>query len=372
MPGSTSHIVMTGSMKFGLTGAGCIGALRSKALARIRNAELVGVTDVDQQRAAGVASPVGARVFASFADLLACDEIEAVVVSTPPQFHEETVLAALAAGKHVLCEKPLSNSVEACRRMLKAAQGSGKTLATGFNHRYFPAIRFLKEAIEAGLIGKLDHVRAFAGHEGLSQFRAPWEYDKTVTGGGALMDVGIHLIDLTAYILGDVREVFGIASNHVWNLPGSEDNGFALLRSASGTVATLHATWSEWKGYRFFVEAYGDKGMVRAYYAPMMNLLIEKPTAESKPRRKFHFYPMNVLKEKLFGWQSTVVETFRQEFTDFIALSRENAPGQIADGYAGFRAVEIANAVYRSSAEKCVVRITGPREATQPAVAIGQ
>ena len=93
------------------------------------------------------------------------------------------------------------------------------------------------------------------------------------------MDVGIHLIDLTAYILGDVREVFGVASNNVWNLPGSEDNGVAILRSANGTVATLHATWSEWKGYRFYVEAYGDRGMVKAFYAPMMNLLIERPTA---------------------------------------------------------------------------------------------
>jgi hypothetical protein len=92
--------------------------------------------------------------------------------------------------------------------------------------------------------------------------------------------------------------------------------------------------------------------MVRAYYAPMMNLLIQKPTARSKPRRRFLFYPMNALREKLFGWQSTVIETFRQELSDFIALSRDGEPGQIADGYAGLRAVEIANAVYRSSVEK--------------------
>jgi predicted dehydrogenase len=339
-------------MQFGLIGAGCIGQLRAQALQKIPGAKLFAVTEIDSQRAARVAARAQARVCKDVAELLGSDEIETVIVSTPPQFHEEAVLAALAAGKHVLCEKPLSNSVEACRRMLDAAQESGKTLATGFNHRYFPAIRFLTQTLADGRIGKLDHVRAFAGHEGLSQFRAPWEYDKAVIGGGALMDVGIHLIDLTACILGDVHEVFGIASNQVWNLPGSEDNGFALLRSASGTVATLHATWSEWKGYRFYVEAYGDKGMVRAYYAPMMNLLIEKPRADSKPRRRFLFYPMNAIREKLFGWQSTVIETFRQELIDFIGLSRDRQPGRIADGYAGLRAVEIANAVYRSSVEK--------------------
>jgi predicted dehydrogenase len=338
-------------MQFGLIGAGCIGQLRAQALAKIPGAKLVAVTEIDPQRAAHVAAGAQAQVCKDVAELLGSDQVEAVIVSTPPQFHEEAALATLAAGKHVLCEKPLSNSVEACRRMLEAAQKSGKALATGFNHRYFPAIRFLKQTLADGCIGKLDHIRAFAGHEGLSQFRAPWEYNKAVIGGGALMDVGIHVIDLTAYILGDVREVFGIASNEVWHLP-SEDNGFALLRSASGTVATLHATWSEWKGYRFYVEAYGDKGMVRAYYAPMMNLLIQKPTARSKPRRRFLFYPMNALREKLFGWQSTVIETFRQELTDFIALSRDGEPGQIADGYAGLRAVEIANAVYRSSVEK--------------------
>jgi predicted dehydrogenase len=338
-------------MQFGLIGAGCIGQLRAQALAKVPGAKLVAIVDVDQERAVQAAGSARARVCKDVAELLGSDQVEAVIVSTPPQFHEEAALAALAAGKHVLCEKPLSNSLDACRRMLKAAQKSGKTLATGFNHRYFPAIRFLKQTLADGCIGKLDHIRAFAGHEGLSQFRAPWEYNKAVIGGGALMDVGIHVIDLTAYILGDVREVFGIASNEVWHLP-SEDNGFALLRSASGTVATLHATWSEWKGYRFYVEAYGDKGMVRAYYAPMMNLLIQKPTARSKPRRRFLFYPMNALREKLFGWQSTVIETFQQELTDFISLSRGGEPGRIADGYAGLRAVEIANAVYRSSVEK--------------------
>src|SRR5947207_6949166 len=193
-------------MQFGLIGAGCIGGLRAQALAKVPGAKLIAVTDVDQQRAARIATPTRARVCKDIAEMLGLDEIEAVIVSTPPQFHEEAVLAALAAGKHVLCEKPLSNSLDTCRRMLKAAQVSGKTLATGFNHRYFPAIRFLKQTLDDGVIGKLYHVRVFAGHEGLSQFRAPWEYDKVVIGGGALMDVGIHVIDLTAYILGDVRE----------------------------------------------------------------------------------------------------------------------------------------------------------------------
>lgn len=348
-------------MQFALIGAGCIGQLRARALAKVAGAKLVGVTDISRDAASRVAGLAGAKVFATVAELLRAD-CDAVIVSTPPQFHEEAVLSALAAGKHVLCEKPLTNSLAAGRRMIAAAQESGRMLATGFNHRYFPAIRFLKKTIADGVIGKLDHVRAFAGHEGLSQFRAPWEYDKQVIGGGALMDVGIHLLDLTAYILGDVHEVFGIATGNVWNLPGSEDNGFALLRNAAGKVATLHATWSEWKGYRFYIEAYGDRGMVRAYYAPMMNVLIVKDAPDSKPRRRFLFYPMNAVREKLFGWQSTVIDTFQQELIDFTAMCAGGPAGQLADSFAGYRALEIANAIYRSSTDNRSVKVTGPLE----------
>ena len=150
-------------MQFGLIGAGCIGGLRAQALAKVPGAKLIAVTDVDQQRAARVAAPTRVRVCKDLTEMLGLNEIEAIIVSTPPQFHEEAALAALAAGKHVLCEKPLSNSLDACRRMLKAAHESGKTLATGFNHRYFSAIRFLKRTLADGVIGKLDFVSSKHG-----------------------------------------------------------------------------------------------------------------------------------------------------------------------------------------------------------------
>jgi predicted dehydrogenase len=347
-------------MRFGLVGAGCIGQLRAKAIRKLSGAALVAVTDVNGPAAAQLASACGARAVPSLDALLSLEEIDAVIVSTPPQYHEQAVLTALAAGKHVLCEKPLANSLEACRRMVQSARVHGKILTTGFNHRYFPAIQFIKRTLAAGTIGKLNHVRAFAGHEGLSQFRSSAEYDKKVIGGGALLDVGIHLIDLTAYILGDVRDVYGAATGAVWNLPETEDNGFALLRNSNGAVATLHASWTEWKGYRFYLEAYGDRGMVRAYYAPMMHSLISMEKPGGPRRRSRAFYPMLALKEKFFGWQSTVVETFRQELADFVALGAGGHPSTIADGYAGFRAVEIANAVYRSTAEQKVILLSAP------------
>lgn len=347
-------------MRFGLIGAGLIGRLRAQAMAKIPGASLAAVTDVAEPAARELAGKYGARFASTLDQLLTADDCDAVIVCTPPQFHEKAVLAALAAGKHVVCEKPLSNSVESCRRMLAAANAHGKILTTGFNHRYFPAIQFLKQTLDSGVIGQLNHVRAYAGHEGLSQFRSASEYDKNVIGGGALCDVGIHLIDLTAYVLGDVCAVSGLATGSVWNLPGAEDNGFAHLRSSTGTVATLQASWTEWKGYRFHLEAYGDRGMVRAYYAPMMHLLITMDKPGGRRQRSFSLYPGMMLREKIYGWQHTVIDTFRQELTDFISFAAGGPRGAIADGFAGYRAVEIANAVYRSSAEHRTIELTPP------------
>lgn len=346
-------------VRFGLIGAGNIGQLRARALGMLANSELSAIADVDTERAKAVATSPQTRVFDDYQKMLASDAVEAVIVSTPPQFHEEIVTAALEAGKHVLCEKPLANTVDACRRMVEKSRETGKVLTTGFNHRYFAAIEFVKQTLDGGEIGELDHIRAFAGHTGLAEFKAPWMYDKDVMGGGALMDVGIHLIDLTRYLLGDIVEVFGVATCNVWKLDRSEDNGFALLRNPQGRHAVLHATWSEWKGYRFHIEAYGDKGMVRAYYAPMatMAIYMEKPGAPR--RRKYNFYPMNIVKEKLYGWQSTAVKSLHDELNDFVGLSN-GRKGAIADGFAGFRAVEIANAIYRSTEERRTISLAKP------------
>lgn len=347
---------MSIAMKFGLIGAGCIGHLRAKALSQLDGCELSAIADVDPSRARAMATSPDIKIFQDFQEMLSLADLNTVIVSTPPQFHEDLVIDALKAGKHVLCEKPLANTVEACRRMLDVARASGTVLATGFNHRYFPSIQYLKQAIDTGLIGELDHVRAFAGHTGLSEFRNAWEYDKNIIGGGALMDVGIHIIDLTRYVLGEVEEVYGLTSNKVWNLGASEDNGIALLRNHQGKFAVLQATWTEWKGYRFYLEAYGTKGMVRAYYAPMMNLLITQDKPGGRRKRAVRFYPMSMLREKFAGWQSSVIQMFRQELTDFILLTR-GKQSSIADGVAGLRAVEIANAIYLSSQEHKAIRL---------------
>ena len=344
-------------MKLGVIGAGTIGQLRAQSIKTNSDTELIGVADPAPASAEKAVAGSGARAVSDWRALLDLPGLDAVIVSSPIQFHEEAVLAAFTAGKHVLCEKPLAGTVEACRRMVEASRRAKKVLATGFNHRYYPSIKFLKKVVDEGQIGTIDHLRVFGGHDGLHNFRADWQYKAPVSGGGAMMDVGIHMTDLARYVMGEIREVYGIASNRVWQVEGSEDNALAIFKSPTGVSAVYHATWTEWKGYRFFVEVYGTRGMVRGYYAPMQNLLVvqEKPGG---PRRKIRkFYPEIMLREKLKSWTSTALLSFEEELADFLRMTRGET-SSLADGVAGFRAVEIANAVYQSNKSGSPVRLS--------------
>jgi predicted dehydrogenase len=149
--------------------------------------------------------------------------------------------------------------------------------------------------------------------------------------------------------MGEVREVYGVTSNRIWQVAGSEDNAMVILRGEQSVHATYQATWTEWKGYRFYLEAYGDKGMVRAYYAPMFNLLVTQDRPGGPRKRQMKWYPEVMLREKLKSWTSTAYRTFEEELRDFLArLGGASVP--LADGWDGLKAVEIASAAYRSSA----------------------
>jgi predicted dehydrogenase len=348
-------------MKFGIAGAGTIGLLRARSVAEHAGLTLAAVMDPDQARARAGAAPFpGARATGTLDELFATEGLEAVIVSSPVQFHEEACIQALESGLHVLCEKPLSNSLDSCRRIYEAARASGRTLATGFNHRYYPAIKYVKAAIEGGLVGRLDHLRVFGGHDGLHNFRADWQYKGPLSGGGAMMDVGIHMTDLARYLAGEVTEVYGWAGNRVWQVEGSEDNAVAVFRTETGVPIFYQATWTEWRGYRFYVDAYGDQGMVRGYYAPMSNLLVTR-TGPGARRTKRKIYPEIMVREKLKSWTSTALLSFKDELHDFLRMIRGEKHMALADGWSGVRAIEIATAVYESTASGQAVRLTPRR-----------
>ena len=343
-------------MRIGVVGAGTIGKVRMRSIRDNPATDLVAVFDISRDVANSVVAGTRARAFTDLAAFLDCG-MDAVIVSTPPHLHEEACCGALKRGLHVLAEKPLSNTVEGGRRIVDAALSADRVLAVGFNLRYYPFVKFLKNAIDEGRIGQLDHIRVFGGHNGLHNFRADWQYKAPESGGGAMMDIGIHMTDLARYVLGEVTSVYGFMSESVWHVKGSEDNAVAVFRSPQGIPATYQATWTEWRGYRSYVEAYGTEGMVRGSYAPMQNLLItnERPGVARRTIRRF--YPEIMVREKLKTWQSTLLLSFHEELRDFLEMIGGNFDVPLADGYAGLRSLEIAAAVRESTRSNVPVQL---------------
>jgi len=345
-------------MRFGLIGLGGIGEVRKQALDASEESKLTAAFDLNPDLLAKLPDDVSA--FKDAEQLMRSDACDAVIISTPTHFHKDLALAALENGKHVIVEKPMASSLTDCRQMAETAKRCGKLLTVGFNHRYFAAIKDVKAAIQSGALGPLRYVKGYAGHTGLSEFKAKWMYDKDIMGGGTLMDNGIHTLDLICYLMDDkIRQVSGMMSTKTWQLDRAEDNAFVHLRSESGIMGSLHSSWTEWKGYQFYVEAYGDHGMARAYYAPMSSTIITMNKPGGQARTKRNFYISSIFREKLKGWQSTVIQTFVEELHDFISLAKGGAAGAIATADEGVRSIAIPNAVYESDRDNSIVALNG-------------
>lgn len=334
-------------MRIGIIGAaGKIGQMRVQTVQENPSTTLAAVMDLSAEKAAALAK--GAPVFTDL-DRFLDVPMDAVIISTPAHVREPLCLAAFARGLHVLSEKPLHHTVDGSRRIVDAARAARRHLGAGFNMRYYPAFAFVKDIMSSGQIGEIDHVRIYGGHEGLPKFAYDWEYKAEISGGGALWDVGIHMSDMARYLLGEITEVYGVATEKVWKVPGSEDNAMAIFKSPSGVSAIYQATWTDWKGYQSAVEVYGSHGMVRGAYAPMQTMLITMEKPGGKVTKVTNRFPGIQIREKLKSWKTTALNSFAAELAEFVALTEGREGLRIADGHAALRAVEIAAAVPESS-----------------------
>lgn len=200
----------------------------------------------------------GTRAYGSVADLLTNPRVEAVVVSTPHDRLVELTLAAVRAGKHVLVEKPAARNPGELHPVLVAARKNKVLVRVGFNHRFHPAFLKARFIVDAGKLGPLMMLRARYGHGGRLGYEKEWRADPRRSGGGELIDQGVHLIDLAGWFLGKFQKIDGFAQTLFWNMP-VDDNAFLLLRTARNQTASLHASCTEWKNL-FSFEIYGRAG----------------------------------------------------------------------------------------------------------------
>jgi predicted dehydrogenase len=242
-----------------LIGAGLQARRRAAPIAEDRRFKIATVIDRDEAKAKRLAEAYGAAAGTDWRAAVADPSIEIVQVLTYPDSHAEISIAALEAGKHVLCEKPLTRTEDEARALVAAAERSGRILKCGFNHRHHPAVLEAHRLFEAGAIGKPAFGRARYGIGGRQGVEKEWRSDPAIVSGGQLMEQGIHVIDLFRWFLGDVSRVTGFTSTTRWPIAPLEDNGFALLETAAGAIASVHSSLTQWTNL-FEFEVYGEKG----------------------------------------------------------------------------------------------------------------
>jgi predicted dehydrogenase len=179
-----------------------------------------------------------------------------VVVSATNNVLAEVTLSAVQAGKHVLVEKPAARAACELEPVIQAARQAGVQVRVGFNHRYHPALRKAHELYQAGALGEMMFVRGRYGHGGRPGYEREWRADPALSGGGELIDQGVHLIDLARWFLGDFSEATGLAHTYFWRMP-VDDNAFMLLKTPRQQTAFLHVSCTEWKNL-FSFEIYGQ------------------------------------------------------------------------------------------------------------------
>src|SRR5215213_10010195 len=252
-------------LRFALVGAGVIGTIHAAVIRELADRiDLVAVVDVHLDRAEKLAAEHGGRAFTSLADALQAVDVDVVSVCTPTGRHGEIALEALAAGKHVIIEKPAETTVAKTDEIIAAQRRAGTQVAVISQHRFDPATEVAVAAIGNGELGRLtsgiasiDWWRGQTYYDS-GDWRGTWELD----GGGALMNQGVHTVDLLVATMGRPIEVFAYTDTLAHQRIEVEDVAVAVVRFESGALGVLHATTAAYPGLSARLHVHGDQGSI--------------------------------------------------------------------------------------------------------------
>lgn len=253
-------------LNWGVIGAGGIADRRTipEGITRAKNAKLAAVMDLDERKAKEVARKYGVNYYLKEEDLVRDKEVEVVYIATPAYLHSKQAILCAEAGKHILCEKPMALTLKECKEMIEACQKNKVKLALGFMMRFHAYNRKAKEMVEKGILGRIVFARAQ-----LSCWYPPiegaWRQDPKLGGGGSLMDMGNHNIDLLEFILNSkAREVFCFTDSLAHEYP-VEDSATVLVRFQNGAQGVIDSFFSvPDASSKNILEIYGTKGSILA------------------------------------------------------------------------------------------------------------
>lgn len=330
---------MTTDHKVLLVGAGGVGRKRAVAVSGHPGTDLVAVCDVHAGSAESLAAEHGAEAVTDWRAAVRDTDADLVIVSTTHDALSAVTVAALNAGRHVLCEKPLGRSRDEVAAATEAAAAAQRVLRAGYNHRFHPGITGLRAAVAEGQIGPVMSLRGRYGHGGRPGYDREWRADPAISGGGELLDQGAHLIDLSLWLLGGFDSAVAHTQTAYWDMP-VDDNAFVLLRTSAGQVASLHVSWTQWRNL-FSLEVFGRdgyalvEGLGGSYGTERLTIGARRPEGGVPTERSEEFDGPDL------SWDL--------EWAAFVdAVAGRSSPG--ADGLAGLATMEWIRRIYASSA----------------------
>jgi predicted dehydrogenase len=329
-------------VRFGVIGVGSAWSFHSAGCAGSSVLKFVSVYDIDSARASETAERYRVNEMRAYSDLheFLHSEIDAVLVMVPHAYHEEIVGQCAAAGKHVLCEKPMATTLEGCDIMIKATRDAGVKFMIAENHRFLPAHQYIHDAIQDGLVGDVLLARAFEGVNeipGLSR-SGFWKGDPIKAGGGCLMDMGSHKFAALEWILEDeVESVAAMLSKQAISLSEkAEDNALAMVRFANGAVAEIVVSFTQMAPPFNSLEIYGSKGTI------LENHMWEKPVRiysshEAMAEHKYQWFEPEIEHAPFPGYYTICAKYLDEHFARCIIEDREPefTPEQAKSAIAG-------------------------------------
>jgi UDP-N-acetylglucosamine 3-dehydrogenase len=337
-------------LKVGVIGCGSIAKLRHLPEYHAnKQVEIVAVCDIVAERAEKMAAQYGAQVFTDYKEVVNLEEIDAISVCLPNYLHAPVSVDALNAGKHVLCEKPMATSREEAEVMIEAAKVNSKKLMIAHNQRFVSSHQTAKEIIDSGKLGKIYSFKTTFGHPGPEAWSIDgaksWFFNKEQAFIGAMGDLGVHKSDLMRYLLGEFSEVGAFIETNAKQNTEVDDNAVCILRTESGIIGTLVASWAYVSGGDNSTIIYGENGTLRLEADPEYSLIEEYRNG-------------NVIKHKLAKIQTNEEggQTNTHVIDHFVECVTQNKEPLIT-GEEGMKSLQIILAALESQETKRIVSL---------------
>ncbi len=329
-------------LKIGIAGYGKIGRIRARELAKVQGVEVVAIYDITKPE--DISQEIA---FCDSFEKLLEEDLDAVFICTYNNVLADYTCQALKSGKHVFCEKPPARTSEELKEVIETEEKNDRILKYGFNHRYHYSVMEAKKLVDSGAMGKLIWLRGIYGKAGSIDYDKNWRNYKEYSGGGILIDQGIHMLDLMRYFSNqNFTQINSFVTTSYWNIK-AEDNAFAIMQSDKKVTAMLHSSATQWR-HKFLLEMCFEEGYINLdgilsgtrSYAP------EKLVVG---RREFEdiTFAMGKPKERVTWFEND--DSWKLEVEEFIGAIKNNSKIQNGTSQDAYETLRLVEEIYANS-----------------------